>query len=194
MAIGHAFVTFVQDQETGRAAAVGTVSLDSLADQRLAGLLRDGYSSDFLGGLGDLEGETGAAPLEVTRVDIPAAALGTDELVMLVGAVLGANDMPEALASLARRGEPEQTMSTFVREVLAATVLVEHSDAAAMAAAGAVGAAAASAEGTVVAAIVTAGHIGGVALLIASPVGIVIVGVGAAYATWRLLTHRRKGR
>ena len=76
--------------------------------------------------------------------------------------------------------------------LLDATVLAEHSDAEAMKAATAVGAATATASGTVAVAAI-ASH-AGVAVLIASPLGIVLVGPAAAYLTWRLLTRNRRRR
>jgi hypothetical protein len=75
---------------------------------------------------------------------------------------------------------------------LAATVLAEHSDPEAVKAAGAIGAASATAGGGVAVAAIAA-H-AGIALLIAGPVGIVVIGPIAAVLAFRMLTHDRKPR
>jgi hypothetical protein len=129
--------------------------------------------------------------LRAVRVDVESSTLLSGSLRVLLGAAVGATDLSDALIRIEANKGPEEALSSFVDDILGAPVLFEQSDAAAIAAAGAVGAAVVGAEGYVLAALVTAGQIGGVAVLIATPVGLVILGVGAAYVTWRLFRHRR---
>jgi hypothetical protein len=109
-----------------------------------------------------------------------------------LGAVMSADDPPQALAAWGDPLEPGDERTLFATRLLEATILAENSPANAMSVARAVGAAAASAEGGVLVALVAAGQISGVVMLIASPVSIILVGAGAAYFTWRLMTSGRQ--
>ena len=76
--------------------------------------------------------------------------------------------------------------------LLAATVLAEHSDPEAIKAAAAISGASVTAGGGVAVAAIAA-H-AGIAVLIACPVGIVLIGPVAAVLAFRLLTQGRKPR
>ena len=188
----HAYATFVQDPETELSAAVATIGLDALADGELARLIRDGHISDLTSALSELDGDPGADPLEVRRLDVSIESLAPDRLAGHLAAVLNARNLTEAEIAWTSPLPSWVPAYRLADELLSATVLAEYSDATAMSAAGVVGAAAASAEGAVMVALVTAAHVGGVVVMIASPVGIVAVGVGAAYLTYRLLKYRRR--
>ncbi len=186
----QAYVTFLRDENSDTRAEAATLPLDALADQELAAWLRDGQLGMFLDGLISPV-EDDEEVLRAVRVDVESSTLLSGSLRVLLGAAVGATDLSDALIRIEANKGPEEALSSFVDDILGAPVLFEQSDAAAIAAAGAVGAAVVGAEGYVLAALVTAGQIGGVAVLIATPVGLVILGVGAAYVTWRLFRHRR---
>lgn len=193
MSIEHAYVTFVHDEETGMTSEVATLPLNAIADEGLAASLTVRYPGDFFGALHDLEDEQSSA-LELVEVGDLGKDLEGDVLRRLLASALTSRTVIEAQTRWFLREENSPLVSQFIDQILDTQVLVEHSDPAAMKASGLIGAAAATAEGSVCVALITAGHVAGVALLIASPVGIVVVGAGAAALAYRLLTRRRRKR
>lgn len=193
MAVVHGYVTLVADSDTGNAASVGTINLQALAEQELADMLRAGDYDGFIGGLSQLWGENEESELQVVRLDLPDSSFLTSaDFPRRVGAVLGTDQLQDAVAAWYSPPAYGDTLTNFAVSLLESTVLAEYSDAAAMAAAGAVGAASIGGSATVVAALVSAGAVGGVAILIAGPIGIVVLGVAATVITFRLLTRKRR--
>jgi hypothetical protein len=191
MQLEHAYTTLVTDGGTGLAASVGTISLEALGDEDLADLIRFGRGARFLDQLRDLPDEDGDLRLEAVLVDEgDSVALTPQQFPGRVAAVIGRGDSLQAAVEAWHRPFVTREALDFAIGLLESTVLAEHSEAAAMAAAGAVGAAFAGAVGSVFVAPVSAGQFG-LVILIASPAGIVLVGAGAAYLTWRLLRSKR---
>ncbi|MEZ0049571.1 hypothetical protein ABIA30_000561 [Mycobacterium sp. MAA66] len=196
MAVEHAYVTFVADRERATGASVGTINLEALADQNLANLLA---SEDFAGvtnWLRQLPGEHGEPELQVMPVEFPDGFNAESEAFQYqVASVLSATNVEEAESAWYLGHEASDANLGLAVGLLESTVLAEYSDAAARKAAGAVGAACATGAGAVMAAVISTGAVGaaggaGVALLIAGPIGIVVIGVGAAALTLRLFTRR----
>jgi hypothetical protein len=201
MAAVHAYATFVSDSDTGIAASVGTINLEALADQELAhALISEKPDADaFIRGLGELSGENGEPELRVKRVYLPDNFSPTsDGFLFQISAVLSTDNLDDAVSAWYSGELPDgasRVSPEFAVSLLESTVLAEYSDAAAKTAAGAVGVACAGGATKVVVALVAAGAVGaggGVALLIAAPVGIVLLGVGATAVTYRLFTHKRR--
>jgi hypothetical protein len=193
MAVVHGYVTLVADSDTANAASIGTISLQALAEQDLADMLRAADYDGFISGLSQLFSENGEPELQVVRLNLPDSSLLTSaEFPHRVGAVLDTDQLEEAVAAWYNPQAHGDTLTDFAVSLLESTVLAEYSDAAAMAAAGAVGAASMGGSATVVAALVSAGSVGGVAILIAGPVGVVVLGVAATVITFRLLTRKRR--
>lgn len=192
MATAHAYATFVADDDTGFIADVATISPGGLTNSQLSGPLSQGDHAGFLAAVGQMSSPDGDPPLEVAQLDITPVLLGPDQLAGHLAALLSTSHLAEAVSAWNQPLGPGDERTRFAYMLLDATVLAEHSDAEAMKAATAVGAATATASGTVLVAAI-ASH-AGVAVLIASPLGIVLVGPAAAYLTWRLLTHQRRRR
>ncbi len=192
MAVMHGYATLVADSDSATAASVGTIELQAIADRELADMLSRGGYDDFISGLSRLPGANGEPDLQVVRLALPDSSLLTaEDLPRRVGAVLGTDELAKAAVAWETLPPEDAALTEFARELLDSTVLAEHSDAAAMTAAGAVGAAAAGGAAHVVVAVVAAGSVGGVTILIAGPVGVVVLGVAAAAITFRLLTRKR---
>ena len=190
----HAYATIVRGETDERTAEISTLSVSAVLDADLASLLRDGAPKEFLHGLRDLGG---GDRLELTLIDVAPETLSGDSMVLkqLLAAVIASQDVPEAMSTWDKHAGLDPDLEVFIEEFLRSQVLVEHSEAAAMAASGVIGAASATAAGTYGVALVGA-HLGGVAavvVIVATPFGIVIAGVGAAVLTYRLLMHRRRG-
>jgi hypothetical protein len=193
MAVVHSYATLVADSDTTNAASVGTINLQALADQDLADMLRAGDYDGFISGLSQLSGENGESDLSIVRLDLPDSSFLTDaEFPRRVGAVLGTDQLNDAAAAWYNPSAYGDALTNFAVSLLESTVLAEYSEAAAMAAAGAVGAASMGGAATVVAALVSAGSVGGIAILIGGPIGVVVLGVAATVVTFRLLTRKRR--
>lgn len=195
MPVTHAYATFVEDSsDPALSASVGTISPAALADEELAAaLMRSDYDA-FVSALSELPGENGQPGLRVLRLSAPPDWLTPEEFPGHVAAVLAADQFEAAADAWYTPLGPEDPRTQFAVSLLESTVLAEYSDPQAKKAAGAVGAASAGAAGAVLAAAITAGQLTGVAILIASPIGIVVLGAGGAFATYLLLRgKRRKG-
>jgi hypothetical protein len=190
MAAAHAYVTFVADDDTGYVADVATISPGALAASDLSDPLRFGDPAVFLAAVAQMSSPDGDRSLEVARLDFTPDLLNPDQLAGHLAAVLDASRLADAVGAWNQPLAPDDQRTRFAVTLLDATVLAEYSDATAMKAAGAVGAATATGSAGFAAALI-ASH-AGVAVLIASPIGIVVAGPAAAYLTWRLLTHRRR--
>jgi hypothetical protein len=193
MAVTHAYTTFVEDNgNPALTASVGTISPAALADEGLATALRNGNYAAFLSGLTELPGQNGQTDLRVLPVNAPPSTLTPEEFARRVAAVLTANSVEEAADAWNSPLGPNDPRTQFAVSLLESTVLAEYSEARAQKAAGAVGAASATAAGGVLVAAITAGQLTGAAILIASPIGIVVVGAGAAFFTYRFVRGKRQ--
>ena len=132
--------------------------------------------------------------MRVLPVSAPPDTLTPEEFARRVAAVLTANSVEEAADAWNRPLGLDDPRTQFAVSLLESTVLAEYSEAQAKKAAGAVGAASATAAGGVLVAAITVGQLTGAAILIASPIGIVVVGAGAAFVTYRFLRGKRRKR
>lgn len=181
------YVTLVDQEDYS--AAVGTIALEALGDPRVGELVAH---SEF-GALAEVVAELVGADAAVQLLPTTSAPLEGDELRSLVGSALGAESIEAGLSRMRDLSTGDQPFDPFVDALLASTVLAEHSEAAAMTAAGAVGAATAGGTGSYMAALVTGAHFSGVVLLIAGTGGVVVIAGAAlatAWLTWRFLSHR----
>ncbi len=192
MEIGRGYASFVADRDTGLGVEIATMALDSLADTGLAELISQGYIGDAAGVVNDIAADGPDYERWVEVVPTEPGALSPEQLPGRLAAVLSAPDVGAAAFSWSAPLPADDPATLLVAELLRVTVLAEHSDAAAMSAAGAVGAAAVAAEASVMVAVIHAGAVAGGLVLVVSPLGIVAVGIGAAALTHRLLTRRRR--
>jgi len=179
-------------------AAVGVVSvpLHTLADSSLAQQLSARDVNGFFAGLAELLGEDSfAGPVSIQMLDVSPDALGQISTVQrLVGCALRSETAQEAQDYWNSGRRPDENEQQFVDLITQADLLAEHSKArretfeqTALKVAGGIGGGAMAAG----AAVIHAAGVTGVVVAIAGPAGIALVGIGAAYITYRLLTRRR---
>jgi hypothetical protein len=190
MATVHSYTTLVRDIELDQTVEVATISLDALADRDLADAIAAGKFDEAAAVIHDLVHHEAGTTLDVRLVDEIVTA-SADDFVRRLAAVLPTGSIDDAERAWRQPTEADHPLVHLVGELLSATVLIEQSDAAAITAAGAVGTAVVGAQGAVLVAVIHAGAVSGGLVLLVSPVGLVAVGVGSFYLTYRLIRRRR---
>jgi hypothetical protein len=179
------------------AASLASMPLDGVVDSGLAERLREGDVSRFFAGLRELLGEDGlAGPVSLETLDVSPDALGqAGTLQRLVGCALRSGTIIEAQDYWNSGRRPDASEQLFVDLILQADLLAEHSkakpetfDQTALKVAGGVGAGVMTAG----VAVIHAAGVTGVVVAIAGPGGIALLGIGAVYITYRLLTRGRR--
>ena len=123
MAVVHGYATLVADSDTAIAASVGTINLQALAEQELADMLRAGDYDGFIGGLSQLSGENDEPEMQVVRIDLPDSSLLTAaEFPLRVGAVLGTDQLQEAVAAWYSPPAYGDTRTNFAVSLLESTL------------------------------------------------------------------------
>ena len=179
------------------AVSLASMALDGVADSALAERLRTGDVPGFFAGLSELLGDDGAAaPVSLEALDVSPDALGQPgTLQRLVGCALRSGTAGEARDYWNSGVWPDQFEQQSVDLILHADVLAEHSkakpetfDQTAVKVAGGVGAGVMTAG----VAVINAAGVTGVVVAIAGSGGIALLGIGAVYVTYRLLTRGRR--
>jgi hypothetical protein len=166
------------------AVALTSMPLNAIADSSLAAKLRDGDFVQFFAGLDELLSEDDfVESVSLETLDVrPDALSQPDTMQRLVGCALHST-------------RPDNDEQPFVDLILQADLLAEHSkaqqetfDQTAVKVAGGIGAGAMTAG----VAVISASGVTGVVVAIVGTGGVALLGVGAAYLTYRLLTRRRR--
>jgi hypothetical protein len=184
-------------EDSFAAVALASMPLDAFADPSLAAQLRQGDVAGFFAELSGLFAEDpsgGSVSLETLDV-APEAIRQIDTVQRLVGSVLRSGTAQEAQDYWNSGTRPSEYEQRFVNQILQADLLAEHSkaqketfDQTALKVAGGIGGGAMTAG----VAVMAASGVTGVVVLIAGTGGIALVGIGATYVTYRLLTRRRR--
>jgi len=179
------------------AASLASMPLDGVADAALAERLRAGDVSGFFAGMSELLAEDSlAGPVSLETLDVSPDALGHGyTLQRLAGCALRSGTVYEAQHYWNSGSSPDPGEQQFVDLILQADLLAEHSkaqpetfDQTAVKVAGGVGAGVMTAG----VAVIHAAGVTGVVVAIAGPGGIALLGIGAVYVTYRLLTRGRR--
>jgi hypothetical protein len=189
MPTGRGYATFVSNPNSGPVVEIATIRLESLAHPGLAALLEKGDPSEAAQTLSKIAGDT--FELKVQPVQWQPGGFPPDQLPGHLAALLNATDINAAAQAWATPlADKDHPLTPLVAELLAATVLIEHSDPSPTTAGEAIAAATIAAGGAVLAATISAGIVTGGLVLIVSGGGIVIVGIGAGLLARTLLRRR----